>query len=183
MDQYTNSPVHHYIDWQGSRLAKILLAEDKNIEERSNWIDKSLVLVFAVFILAVVSSAYLLDNSLTTGSQKIKVDTSQVKTVIKPSQATLANYIRTNNEWLEKQFGNEQDTIALKAEDIFGKKVSATETIDETNQNNKKSDVDRLKMIANNIGSKLYNYFSGLKNDQIDASLILNNTVANIFTK
>ncbi len=28
MDQYTNSPVHHYIDWQGSRLAKILLAED-----------------------------------------------------------------------------------------------------------------------------------------------------------
>lgn len=156
--------------------------EDSFTAAPSNWFNKSLALVFAVFILAVVSSAYLIESGR-TGNSKININIVQNKIVIKPSREVLANYIKVNNNWLQEQFNNGQDTIAIGTADLFGTAVDAKVIVDNNSQKNTKTDVEKIETMARDFEAKIYNYFSGLKNDQIDASLILNNTVANIFTK
>lgn len=156
--------------------------ENSVVAEPSNWFNKSLVLVFAVFILAIVSSAYLIESRRTENS-KINIDIVQNKVVIKPSREVLANYIKVNNNWLQEQFSNGQDTITVGTGDLFGKAVDAKAIVDKNSQKNSKTDVEKIEIMVRELKVEIYNYFSGLKDEQTEASFILSNTVANIFTK
>lgn len=153
--------------------------EDNSAEEAPHWFNKALALVFAVFILAIFSSAYIIDKGVIKNKS---ADTSQAIAVIKPDRETLANYIRVNNEWLEKQFNENQDTVAITAEDLFGKVAGAAETTNETEINNS-ADIKKIEATADDIRSKLYNYFKNLQGKQAETSYILSNTVANIFSR
>ena len=157
--------------------------EDENANESPNWLNKSVAFVFAVFILAVFSSAYLINNGKIE-NKNIATDIAQEKAVILPDKTTLANYVKTNRQWLQEQFSN-QNTVAIKAEDILGKVAGAEEFIDASMVDNEKELLpepllgDKYNAFLNNF----YDYFKNLEDKQKDASLFLSNSVANIVSR
>jgi len=157
--------------------------EEENASESPSWLNKSIALVFAVFILAIFSSAYLVGNGKIE-NKNVTTNVSQKKVVVTPSKAMLANYVKINNEWLQEQF-SDQSVIIVKAEDILGRVAGATEVIDDNVINNKEelSPEELLLNKYNAFLNKLYNYFKNLEDEQKEASFFLSNSVANIVAR
>ena len=157
--------------------------DDKNVNESPNWLNKSVAFVFVVFILAVFSSAYLIKNGKIE-NKNIATNIAQKEAVILPDKTTLANYIKTNRQWLQEQFSN-QDTVAIKTEDIFGKVAGAEEFINTSIVDNEKelSAEPLLGDKYNTFFNIFYDYFKNLEDKQKDASFFLSNSVANIVSR